>query len=47
MSWYLSLEMDDVPTAQKILGQRTHRSITIDGDEMNFPVALMICTKKL
>tara|TARA_B100000963_G_scaffold359892_1_gene388660 strand:- start:351 stop:1298 length:948 start_codon:yes stop_codon:yes gene_type:complete len=36
VSWYLSLEFDDVPKAQKALGQRTHRSITIDGDEIEF-----------
>jgi len=36
VSWFLSLEVNDVPEAQKMLGQRTYRSITIDGEEIEF-----------
>jgi UDP-N-acetyl-2-amino-2-deoxyglucuronate dehydrogenase len=34
--WFLSLEVDDVPAAVRSTGQRTYRSITIDGDEIEF-----------
>ncbi|HUE78798.1 MAG TPA: Gfo/Idh/MocA family oxidoreductase [Sphingomicrobium sp.] len=34
--WFLSLEVDDVPEAARESGQRTYRSITIDGDEIEF-----------
>jgi UDP-N-acetyl-2-amino-2-deoxyglucuronate dehydrogenase len=34
--WFLSLDIEDVPTAQRAAGQRTFRSITIDGDELEF-----------
>ncbi len=34
--WYLSIDYDDVPAAAKIKGQRTYRSITVDGDEIEF-----------
>lgn len=34
--WFLSLEVDDIPEAPKAAGQRTYRSITIDGNEIEF-----------
>jgi len=34
--WYLSVDYADVPTAQKQKGMRTYRSITIDGQEIEF-----------
>lgn len=34
--WFLSSDFDDVPAAAKEAGQRTYRSITIDGDEIEF-----------
>jgi UDP-N-acetyl-2-amino-2-deoxyglucuronate dehydrogenase len=34
--WFLSLDIEDVPEAQRALGQRTYRSITIDGEEIEF-----------
>jgi UDP-N-acetyl-2-amino-2-deoxyglucuronate dehydrogenase len=34
--WFLSLEVDDLPAAPKESGQRTFRSITVDGDEIEF-----------
>ena len=34
--WYLSIDYDDVPAAAKAKGQRTYRSITVDGDEIEF-----------
>ncbi|MES2135438.1 MAG: Gfo/Idh/MocA family oxidoreductase [Pseudomonadota bacterium] len=34
--WFLSLEVDDLPAAIKESGQRTFRSITVDGDEIEF-----------
>ena len=34
--WFLSVSIDDLPEAQRNLGQRTFRSITIDGQEMEF-----------
>ena len=34
--WFLSANLDDVPDAQRLAGQRTFRSITIDGDEIEF-----------
>jgi len=36
VSWFLSLEAEDLPEAQAISGQRTYRSITIDGEEIEF-----------
>lgn len=36
VNWFLSLEVDDIPMAQKELNQRTFRSITIDGHEIEF-----------
>ena len=34
--WFLSLDVADVPTPQREAGSRTFRSITIDGDEIEF-----------
>jgi UDP-N-acetyl-2-amino-2-deoxyglucuronate dehydrogenase len=34
--WYLSVDYADVPQAQKDVGQRTYRSITVDGQEIEF-----------
>lgn len=34
--WYLSVDYNDVPDAIKAKGQRTYRSITVDGDEIEF-----------
>ena len=34
--WFLSVEYDDVPAVQKEAGQRTYRSITVDGEEIEF-----------
>jgi len=34
--WYLSLEYNDVPRAVKESGKRTYRSITVDGEEIEF-----------
>lgn len=34
--WFLSVEYKDLPKAQKEAGQRTYRSITVDGDEVEF-----------
>jgi len=34
--WFLSLEQEDLPIAQREARQRTFRSITIDGDELEF-----------
>lgn len=34
--WFLSVDYDDVPAPQKEAGQRTFRSITIDGREIEF-----------
>ncbi len=34
--WFMSLDLNDVPEATRATGQRTYRSITIDGDEMEF-----------
>ena len=34
--WFLSVELEDVPTSQRDKGQRTYRSITVDGDEIEF-----------
>jgi len=32
--WFLSMEVADVPAAQRLAGQRTYRSITVDGKEI-------------
>lgn len=34
--WYLSINVRDVPEAVRQLGQTTYRSITLDGDEVEF-----------
>lgn len=34
--WFLSVDVRDVPTAQLNSGQRTYRSITVDGEEVEF-----------
>jgi UDP-N-acetyl-2-amino-2-deoxyglucuronate dehydrogenase len=34
--WFLSLEVGDVPQAPRAEGQRTYRSITVDGEEIEF-----------
>ena len=34
--WFLSIDYDDIPEEVKENGQRTFRSITIDGDEIEF-----------
>ena len=34
--WFLSVEVADVPAAQRLAGQRSYRSITVDGEEIEF-----------
>lgn len=34
--WFLSVDLDDVPEPQRKNGQRTYRSITVDGEEIEF-----------
>jgi UDP-N-acetyl-2-amino-2-deoxyglucuronate dehydrogenase len=34
--WFLSVDLDDVPAPQREAGQRTFRSITVDGEEIEF-----------
>lgn len=34
--WFLSVDVEDVPEAQLAAGQRTYRSITVDGEEIEF-----------
>lgn len=34
--WFMSLELADVPEAERASGQRTFRSITVDGEEIEF-----------
>lgn len=34
--WFLSVDFEDVPKAQQKTGQRTFRSITVDGEEIEF-----------
>ena len=34
--WFLSVDYNDVPDSQKAIGQRTYRSITVDGQEIEF-----------
>ena len=34
--WFLSVDVDDVPAVQLAAGQRTYRSITVDGQEIEF-----------
>jgi len=34
--WFLSVDFEDVPVEQQASGQRTYRSITVDGNELEF-----------
>lgn len=34
--WFLSVDVADVPNAQRTAGQRTYRSITVDSEEIEF-----------
>lgn len=34
--WFLSVEVEDLPGATRSAGQRTYRSITVDGEEIEF-----------
>ena len=34
--WFLSIDIDDVPQTIRAKGQRTYRSITVDGEEIEF-----------
>ena len=34
--WFLSIDANDLPPAQQEAGQRTYRSITVDGEEIEF-----------
>lgn len=34
--WFLSIDIADVPSSQKLSGLRTFRSITVDGEEIEF-----------
>jgi UDP-N-acetyl-2-amino-2-deoxyglucuronate dehydrogenase len=34
--WFLSVDYNDVPDSAKAAGQRTYRSITVDGEEVEF-----------
>lgn len=34
--WFLSVDIDDVPTEQRLKSQRTYRSITLNGEEIEF-----------
>lgn len=34
--WFLSVDVEDVPAAVRETGQRTYRSITVDGEEIEF-----------
>lgn len=34
--WFLSVDVENVPEAQRAVGQRTYRSITVDGEEIEF-----------
>jgi UDP-N-acetyl-2-amino-2-deoxyglucuronate dehydrogenase len=34
--WFLSVDIEDVPAMQRASGQRTYRSITVDGEEIEF-----------
>lgn len=36
MRWFLSVDYADIPAAQKLAGQGTYRSITVDGEEIEF-----------
>jgi UDP-N-acetyl-2-amino-2-deoxyglucuronate dehydrogenase len=34
--WFLSVDSEDLPEAVRAEGQRTYRSITVDGEEIEF-----------
>jgi len=34
--WFLSIDVEDVPSSNREKGQRTYRSITVDGEEIEF-----------
>lgn len=34
--WFLSIDVDDVPNTERARGQRTYRSITVSGEEIEF-----------
>ena len=34
--WFLSIDYNDIPSSVKETGKRTHRSITVDGEEIEF-----------
>jgi UDP-N-acetyl-2-amino-2-deoxyglucuronate dehydrogenase len=34
--WFLSVDAEDLPAEQRLSGQRTFRSITVDGEELEF-----------
>ena len=34
--WFMSLDLEDVPPAARMKGDRTYRSITVDGEEIEF-----------
>lgn len=34
--WFLSLDVNDVPEVERAAGKRTYRSITVDGEEIEF-----------
>ncbi|MDO9178518.1 MAG: Gfo/Idh/MocA family oxidoreductase [Agitococcus sp.] len=34
--WFLSVDVEDVPASQREIGQRTYRSITVSGEEIEF-----------
>lgn len=34
--WFMSVDVEDVPAAQRAEGKRTYRSITVDGNELEF-----------
>lgn len=34
--WFLSIDIDDVPASERERGQRTYRSITVSGEEIEF-----------
>lgn len=34
--WFLSIDNNDIPAAEKEKGKRTYRSITVDGEELEF-----------
>ena len=36
MRWFLSVDIEDVQAALREAGQRTYRSITVDGNEIEF-----------